>query len=151
MKNLIVLIALLIYMATVITFQIDLNKNIKYKWLLKDIADDCTAGAALQIDNKFYSEGMIIFDYKEAIIITNELLNYNVRESECSFLITFMDDSGYATTFDDKKNKISELKYSVENPIIEIVLTGNSPEFRLEIIDPIDRITVRSTYEYLGY
>ncbi len=151
MKNLIVVIALLIYMGTVITFQIDLNKNIKYIWLLKDIVDDCTVAATLLIDSKKYSEGLIVFDYANSIKLVNELLDYNTNEEDYSYYITFADHSGNETTYDDKLNKISTTSYDENNPTVKIELTGKSPEFRLEFINIMEKITVYSTYEYVGY
>lgn len=152
MKNLIITLGAMIYIITIIFFQVDLNEAIRYKKMLKNAADEAAATGAIFTDFNNYADGNQVFDYEKSLQEVKASLDYNIKNKAYNFLITFHDDSGFIRTYNEK-NVQMDVQQSLENgsPYIRIILTGNIPRFRLNFINYEQRLKVHSSYEYLPY
>ena len=99
MKNLIISLGINLFANFLMIFQMDYNKNIKYSLFLKDMADDSTAAASLFIDLEKFAEGYKIYDYENGMKVIDELLDYNMKDMEYNYIISFSDQSGFTKTF----------------------------------------------------
>lgn len=152
MKNLIVTLGAMIYVVTLIYFQIDLNGAFQYKNLLKAAADEAAATGALFTDFNSYAEGNQVFDYEKSIEEARASIDYNLKSKDYEFTMTFQDDSGYTREFNKDGQLITyKLLNKVVSPNISIKLVGKKPKFRLNFIDFKEHIRVDSCYEYMPY
>jgi ABC-type Fe3+ transport system substrate-binding protein len=103
MKVFIVFIALLIVNMTFITYQGDLNRYVQLQTLLKAVAEEAAAGAALYYDEVAYSHGSMVINREEGekyieylLTQAGQMLNIGEGESLTAEMEVMDDGSGAA-------------------------------------------------------
>lgn len=106
MKIFITFVALLIVMGAFLVYQGDMGRYGYEQELLKAVAEECAAGAALNIDEDEYALGRIVFDREKAYEYADTHMRYAIAKNstmrrygklDLDLRLEFEDDStGYS-------------------------------------------------------
>lgn len=152
MKVLIVFFGLLIINISFLTYQGDMGRYVRCQILLKAVAEECAAGAALYFDEAAFSDGHFRFHYEEG----RKYIEYMVEEAKkqmplpansiISYEVTFQDDSlGYGS--DEGEAAGSETEIDKGIPSVTVVLTAATCDlFRLPFLS-VTEIKRAAKYE----
>ncbi len=154
MKNFIITIGALLYMITIIYFQIDLNEAVRYKQILKYAADEGAATASLFIEEQAYGNGKFVYNDTEAVKKAREIIKYNLCDNNIKFDISFTDDNEKTRRYNEDGELVSiesNISSDQQKPIVFIKLKGKNFNFRLPFLSSYKDITVKSHYEYVPY
>ncbi len=134
MKILILFSALIILNSMFFVYQADLNSYARESTYIKNIADECAAGAASFYDEQAASEGYYYFSRKECPAYVSHMVEESFHEDDnASFDINYYDT------------------YGIEKPAIEVVITLKGRDrFRLPFLSKTT-ISRAGHYEISGY
>ena len=91
MKNFIITTGAVILILTIMSFQFQCNQLLREKQLLKYAADEAAATAGLCFDEIHFGEGKLLFDRRKALQKAEQVIAYNVSDSEIIWKISFAD------------------------------------------------------------
>ena len=134
MKIFITFVALLIVMSAFLVYQGDMGRYAYEQELLKAVAEECAAGAALNIDEDEYALGRIVFDREKAYEYADAHMRYALVKN--STMRRYVDvDLDLHLEFEDDSTG-----YSVGNPreypnIVVAITADCNDFFRLPFIE----------------
>lgn len=161
MKPLITGLALIIVFSIFAVFQNDNNTYLRQLEYIKYTADECAATANLYYISKDYHNGKKVFNRDECekairdIIVTNLSLNDDLSPlsqsywtDKITYNVYYYDDSNtiYPFLFTDS---LTGYMSSINKPTVIVTITAGRPRFRLNFLQELNIIAIRSSaYEY---
>lgn len=91
MKNFIITTGAVILILTIMSYQFQCNQMLREKQLLKYAADEAAATAGLCFDEDHFGEGRLLFDRKKATRKAEQVISYNLQDSQFIWKISFTD------------------------------------------------------------
>lgn len=151
MKVFIVFLGLLIINVSFLVYQGDVEHYAKGQIILKALAEECAAGAALYFEQEEFSNGRLVFNYNEGVKYLEHILESTVSRSlflqsgRLTYEVEFQDDrTGYK---DAHGNVISS---GIGIPSVTVTVLHDTEDiFRLPFIE-VCQITRMARYELPG-
>ena len=91
-------------------YQLQCNRLLREKQLLKYAADEAAATAGLCFDEESFGEGRLLFDRKKALEKAERVISYNLQDAEIVWKISFVDQNArnplVTVTIEKKRLKV---------------------------------------------
>lgn len=145
MKIFFVFLGLMIANVTFLSYQSDFSRYLELQTMLKALAEDCAAGAALYYEEEEYSRGFFVIQEEEAIQFVEAQVNQATRllsqeaGETLSYEMVIHDDRSF------------DLDRETSSPSVMVTIRLDTEDlFRLSFLK-VDHIVRSSKYELADY